>query len=88
MSAYGMDLERARKLARVAQHHSDDVTALAGQVQKRIDDLDWFGPDAQKFRAEQLPRLSERLKQVSASAGALALDAERNVRDQQQASGG
>lgn len=86
MSAYGMDIDKARKLAGFVKLHADDVNALAAQIQKRIDELDWFGPDAEKFRAESLPRLSQNLKAIGTAAVGLADESERNARDQEDVS--
>jgi hypothetical protein len=87
MSAYGMDVEQARRLASAVQLHSDDIARLSETVSKRIDALDWFGPDADKFRNDMWPASAVQLRIVQQGATELAQQTDANLRDQIRISG-
>jgi hypothetical protein len=87
MAALGMDVEQAERLASFVQRHSDDISALIKKVQDQIDDLNWFGPDADKFRANDVPAILVLLKSVSTSARDFADDARNNLSEQRRISG-
>ncbi len=87
MTAYGMDVEQARRLASAVQLHSDDVAKLTETVTRRIEALDWFGPDADKFRNDMWPATATHLRTVQQAAAELSQQTDANLRDQIRVSG-
>jgi hypothetical protein len=87
MAAYGMDVEQARRLANAVQLHSDDIARLAETVTRRVDALDWYGPDADKFRSDMWPVTAVQLQSVQKAAVALSQTTDANLRDQIRVSG-
>ena len=86
MAAYGMNIEQANRLARDVRRNSDDISALVQTLMQRFADLDWFGPDADRFRSDQVPPLTEQLKAVQRGSRVLADDAERHAAEQRKVS--
>jgi hypothetical protein len=87
MTAYGMDVEQARRLANAVQLHSDDIAKLTETVTRRIEALDWFGPDADKFRNDMWPTTALHLRTVQQTAAELSQQTDANLRDQIRVSG-
>jgi hypothetical protein len=87
MTAYGMDVEQARRLASAVQLHSDDIARLSETVTRRIEALDWYGPDADRFRNDMWPATAVLLRSVQQGASELSQQTEVNLRDQIRVSG-
>jgi hypothetical protein len=87
MTAYGMDVEQARRLANAVQVHSDDIARLSEIVGRRVEALDWFGPDADKFRNDMWPTTAVLLRSVQQGAAELSQQTDANLRDQIRVSG-
>jgi hypothetical protein len=87
MTAYGMDVEQARRLAIAVQLHSDDIAKLAETVNNRVSALDWYGPDADKFRNDMWPATAVLLRFVQQGAAELSQQTDANLRDQIRVSG-
>jgi hypothetical protein len=87
MTAYGMDVEQARRLANAVQLHSDDIAKLAETVTLRVEGLDWYGPDADKFRNDMWPATAQLLRSVQQGAAELSQQTDANLREQIRVSG-
>jgi uncharacterized protein YoxC len=88
MAFSGMDLEAAQRLATATDTYVEQVEQLKQKITTRINDLDWWGPDAQKFKSEQLNEILVAVKTMTTSAQTLASTCRENLADQRRASNG
>ena len=79
MAVLGMDVAQARTLARDTQQHCDDVRDVLNRTARRISELSWWGPDADRFKTEHLDGLRQQMQSVMAAAQVLADGADRNA---------
>jgi hypothetical protein len=88
MAFSGMDLEAAQRLANAMDTYLDQVEQIKQKITTRINELDWWGPDAQKFKGEQLNEILVAAKSMTASAQDLASKCRENLADQRRVSNG
>ncbi len=88
MAITGMDLEAAERLASSVDLYVDQIERVRQKLIERVNDLDWWGPDAQAFRADELSKVIQYAKQMSNSAEALATACRSNLSAQREVSKG
>jgi hypothetical protein len=78
MAVYGMNLKQGHELASKAKHLSEQVNKVAEKLEREIAHLNWWGPDAIKFRDEVLAEISRQLTAVKDRARELSDTANAN----------
>ena len=57
MAFHGMDLERSSDLARLIDTYVEVVEKTGAAMARRINELPWWGADAENFKSNQLSEL-------------------------------
>jgi hypothetical protein len=88
VSINGMDVEAAERLARMVDQYVERVEKIRQQLDRRIVSLDWWGPDADRFKAKELAEISRLSIQLARSAQLLANSCRSNLAAQRRVSSG
>jgi hypothetical protein len=88
MSFLGLDVIAIKALARQLEASSSEVDVLSRELTAALGNVDWFGPDQQKFVSEwnSTHRATlQRVRELLATASNIAL---QNAKDQERKSTG
>jgi hypothetical protein len=88
MTFSGMDLDAAERLAASLDRYVEQVERVRQKLVQRVTDLDWWGPDAQRFKSEELGKIVQYADQMSKSAAALSSTCRMNLVAQREISKG
>ena len=87
MTWRGMDTESVVALSTDLRDAGARVQELMARLEARLDDTEWIGQDAARFRDDWEGRLRAMLEQADAALDTAAVIADGHVRNQTAASG-
>lgn len=82
----GMIVEEVRRLAKQLQDASDEISRIEQELTTGLGEVDWTGPDADRFRSTWESETIPSLQDVSTEIADLSTTADRNASDQEKAS--
>lgn len=86
MAIWGADVEQLRGLGGKLQAGAEVILEQRSQLNAALNQTDWKGPDADKFRDEWTSQHAGNLQKVADALREASNDAKRNAEQQSQAS--
>lgn len=78
----GMAVEEVRRMAQMLADAADEITTITQELTTGLDDVDWTGPDADRFRAQWEGDMVPALQDVAHAVSELGTRAESNASQQ------
>ncbi|MDO5662002.1 MAG: WXG100 family type VII secretion target [Brachybacterium sp.] len=85
-STMGMNVEEVRQMAAVLQEAAAEIEQISSELTSGLEQVDWTGPDADRFRGQWQSEMIPTLQRLSASVTELSTAAQRNASEQESAS--
>ena len=85
--SHGMNVEEVRRLGQTLQKMSNDINALAQQLNTAVNNTSWVGPDATTFKNNWWPGHRAHLQQLSSDLHGFGQSAINNASEQENVSG-
>lgn len=82
----GMNVEEVRAMARQLHDAADEITRIQEELTRGLEDVDWTGPDADRFRGQWAGEMIPALQQIMTSVTDLGDTADRNAAEQESTS--
>lgn len=82
----GMAVEEVRRMAQMLADASEEITRIKDELTAGLAEVDWTGPDADRFRSQWEGEMVPALQEISQSVGELGTTAESNAAQQDAAS--
>ncbi|HIY24437.1 MAG TPA: WXG100 family type VII secretion target [Candidatus Brachybacterium merdigallinarum] len=79
----GMNIEEVRRLAAQLEEAAEEIAAIQEELTSGLEEVDWTGPDADRFRGQWNGDMVPALQQIMQSVADLGESANRNA-DQQE----
>lgn len=83
----GMNVEEVRGMARQLREAAEEITRIEQELTSGLDEVDWTGPDADRFRGQWSGEMIPALQQIMNSVNELGETADRNAAEQEATSG-
>ncbi|MGY5765864.1 hypothetical protein ACXET9_11750 [Brachybacterium sp. DNPG3] len=84
--AKGMDVAEVRRMAEQLRDAAEEITRIEQELTSGLEEVDWTGPDADRFRGQWSGEMVPAIQQVSAAVDDLGGTADRNAADQESIS--
>ena len=82
----GMNVEEVRRMSGQLRDAAEEITRIEQELTRGLENVDWTGPDADRFRGQWSSEMIPALQQIMNSVNDLGESAERNVAEQDAAS--
>lgn len=86
MSFVGMNIEEVQQLAQQMQHAASELQQIIGQITGALNNAQWVGPDATRFRSDWQSLHTQALTGVANGLNQAAQTANTQAQKQQAAS--
>jgi hypothetical protein len=86
MAIWGADVEQLRQLGGKLEHGASEIESQRNKLTNFLDQVDWRGPDADKFKDQWRGEHTSKLKQISEALRDAGNRAKQNADQQTQAS--
>ena len=83
----GMNVEEVRGMARQLREAAEEITRIEQELTSGLEEVDWTGPDADRFRGQWSGEMIPALQQIMSSVNELGETADRNAAEQEATSG-
>ncbi len=83
----GMNVEEVRGMARQLREAAEEITRIEQELTSGLEEVDWTGPDADRFRGQWSGEMIPALQQIMNSVNELGETADRNAAEQEATSG-
>lgn len=83
----GMNVEEVRGMARQLREAAEEITRIEQELTNGLEEVDWTGPDADRFRGQWSGEMIPALQQIMNSVNELGETADRNAAEQEATSG-
>lgn len=74
-------------MARQLREAAEEITRIEQELTSGLDEVDWTGPDADRFRGQWSGEMIPALQQIMNSVNELGETADRNAAEQEATSG-
>ena len=88
MAIWGADVEQLRQLGGKLEHGASEIESQRNKLTNFLDQVDWRGPDADKFKDQWRGEHTSKLNQVAEALREAGNRATQNAEQQTQASQG
>ncbi len=88
MALFGADVDQLRRLGTTFGQQAEALTAIAARLDTQIDNVQWHGPDAERFRSEWRSNHSVIIRKAAEALVTAGSTATTNASQQEQTSGG
>ncbi|SEQ52215.1 MULTISPECIES: WXG100 family type VII secretion target [Micrococcaceae] len=88
MAIWGADVEQLRQLGGKLEHGASEIESQRNKLTNFLDQVDWRGPDADKFKDQWRGEHTSKLNQVAEALREAGNRAKQNAEQQTQASQG
>lgn len=85
-STLGMNIEEVRRMSAQLRDAAEEITRIEQELTSGLADVDWTGPDADRFRSQWQGEMVPALQQIMTSVNELGESAERNAAGQENVS--
>ena len=82
----GMNVEEVRRMSAQLREAAEEITRLEQELTRGLEDVDWTGPDADRFRGQWAGEMVPALQQIMNSVNELGDSADRNAAAQEATS--
>ncbi len=82
-AAKGMDVEEVRRMASQLREAAEEIARIEQELTSGLEEVDWTGPDADRFRGQWTGEMVPAIQQVSAAVDDLGDTADRNASEQE-----
>lgn len=88
MAIWGADVDQLRQLGGKLEHGASEIESQRNKLTNFLDQVDWRGPDADKFKDQWRGEHTSKLNQVAEALREAGNRAKQNAEQQTQASQG
>ncbi len=85
-TAKGMSVDEVRRMARDLADAAEEIEQMRTELTTGLEEVDWTGPDADRFRGEWADEMDPALEDLSTAISALSTTAETNAQEQESTS--
>lgn len=78
----GMNVEEVRRMSAQLREAAEEIGRIEQDLTAGLEDVDWTGPDAQRFRGQWAGEMVPALQQVKNAVLELSDSAERDAEEQ------
>lgn len=82
----GMAVEEVRRMAGMLSDAAEEITRISDELTQGLEEVDWTGPDADRFRGQWESEMVQSLQEISQTVAEMGQTAERNAAEQDAAS--
>lgn len=82
----GMNVEEVKRMSAQLREAAEEITRIEQELTNGLADVDWTGPDAERFRGQWQSEMVPALQQIMNSVNELGDTADRNASEQQSTS--
>ena len=82
----GMNVEEVRRMSAQLREAAEEITRIEQELTRGLEDVDWTGPDADRFRGQWAGEMVPALQQIKNSVNELGDSADRNAAEQEATS--
>lgn len=82
----GMAVDEVRKMAKQLADAAEEIDRIKEELTNGLEEVDWTGPDADRFRSQWQGEMVPALQSISQAVGELGTTAESNASQQDAAS--
>ena len=82
----GMNVEEVRRMSAQLREAAEEITRIEQELTRGLEDVDWTGPDADRFRGRWAGEMVPALQQIMNSVNELGDSADRNAAEQEATS--
>ncbi|MCW1806495.1 WXG100 family type VII secretion target [Brachybacterium squillarum] len=82
----GMNVEEVRRMANQLRDAAEEITRIEQELTSGLEEVDWTGPDADRFRGEWSGEMVPALQQVMKAVAELGQTADSNAAEQEATS--
>ena len=82
----GMNVEEVRRMSAQLREAAEEITRIEQELTRGLEDVDWTGPDADRFRGQWAVEMVPALQQIMNSVNELGDSADRNAAEQEATS--
>ncbi|MGO1225932.1 MAG: WXG100 family type VII secretion target [Brachybacterium sp.] len=78
----GMNVEEVRRMSAQLRDAAEEITRIEQELTSGLEEVDWTGPDADRFRSQWSGEMVPALQQIMNSVNDLGDTADRNAAEQ------
>jgi uncharacterized protein YukE len=81
-----MNVEEVRRMSGQLRDAAEEITRIEQELTRGLEDVDWTGPDADRFRGQWSGEMIPALQQIMNAVSELGDTADRNAAEQEATS--
>lgn len=82
----GMNVEEVKRMSGQLRDAAEEITRIEQELTRGLEDVDWTGPDADRFRGQWAAEMVPALQQIMTAVNELGDTADRNAAEQEATS--
>ncbi|WP_341856055.1 WXG100 family type VII secretion target [Brachybacterium sp. GPGPB12] len=82
----GMNVDEVKRMSGQARDAAEEITRIEQELTRGLEDVDWTGPDADRFRGQWSGEMVPALQQIMNAVNELGDTADRNAAEQEATS--
>lgn len=82
----GMNVEEVKRMSGQLRDAAEEITRIEQELTRGLEDVDWTGPDADRFRGQWSGEMVPALQQIMNAVNELGDTADRNAAEQEATS--
>lgn len=82
----GMNVDEVKRMSGQLRDAAEEITRIEQELTRGLEDVDWTGPDADRFRGQWSGEMVPALQQIMNAVNELGDTADRNVAEQEATS--
>lgn len=82
----GMNVDEVKRMSGQLRDAAEEITRIEQELTRGLEDVDWTGPDADRFRGQWSEEMVPALQQIMNAVNELGDTADRNAAEQEATS--
>ncbi|MCT1437959.1 WXG100 family type VII secretion target [Brachybacterium paraconglomeratum] len=82
----GMNVDEVKRMSGQLRDAAEEITRIEQELTRGLEDVDWTGPDADRFRGQWSGEMVPALQQIMNAVNELGDTADRNATEQEATS--
>ncbi|WP_263312072.1 WXG100 family type VII secretion target [Brachybacterium atlanticum] len=82
----GMNVDEVKQMSGQLRDAAEEITRIEQELTRGLEDVDWTGPDADRFRGQWSGEMVPALQQIMNAVNELGDTADRNAAEQEATS--
>ena len=82
----GMNVDEVKRMSGQLREAAEEITRIEQELTRGLEDADWTGPDADRFRGQWSGEMVPALQQIMNAVNELGDTADRNAAEQEATS--